>query len=437
MNPIATRLKRTRGRRRRLSSRFASVPAILAAVAASLWATPELRAETEILTLAEVRSRVIEANADLEASAQRLVAAEGAVRQAGRMPNPSLEFEYENFGLDLPSSPAEESTIALGQTIELGGKRRLRVEQAKAARRIVALDRDDVRRELLAMADEGFIELLAGQQRLEIAREDLETARSMVRTVRDLVETGEVSPIELPRVEGELGMVEAELSRVEAQVETAAVRLAALWGGAESPRAIGELVGLLDDAVAHAGDQRIDGLPRLEKYSAEAERAEAVAQAARREIVPDLDLALGYRRFNEVDESALVLTAGISLPLWDRKRGAQAEAEALAVAARRDREAELARLRAEFRAAKAELVQAEREVEIITDNVLPKAHEVFQAVSGGYSLGELPLLDLLDARRALTGTRARLVDAHQRLALARAAILRLLPGHVNESGDAS
>ncbi|MBJ7413297.1 MAG: TolC family protein, partial [Phenylobacterium sp.] len=60
--------------------------------------------------------------------------AEGLARQAGARPNPTLEFEVENFSGSGPfrGTSLSESTARIGQTLELGGKRSARVAAGRA-----------------------------------------------------------------------------------------------------------------------------------------------------------------------------------------------------------------------------------------------------------------------------------------------------------------
>jgi cobalt-zinc-cadmium efflux system outer membrane protein len=407
---------------------------VLSPAGAADVAAPDPGGPGELLTLDQVRARVVEANPGLAASALRVEAAAGAVQQAGRLPNPTMELEAENLGLDLPATGQAETTLLLGQTIETGGKRQLRVAAARAGERVAALDREALLRELRAGTDRALVDLLADQQRLSIARDDVDTATSVVQTVRHLVEAGEVSPIELPRASAELALVRAALGRAEARVEGAAVRLAALWGGSGSPRVAGELADVVRPPLQPGLEPGLAGLPQVARWTAEGEHADALASGVAREALPDLELRLGVRRLGETGDRSLVVATSVSLPLWDRRRGAAAEARALAAATRREREAALADVRAGLRAARIELASAEHEVELVAGEVLPRAEEVFEAVSAGYALGELPLLDLLDAHRWLMAARARLVDAHERRALACIELVRLLPSESPERG---
>lgn len=77
----------------------------------------------------EVSPRIAKAKAELKA-------AEGRAIQAGVRPNPTLSAEIENFSGTGPyrTFGQTETTVAVSQPFELGGKRRARKEVASAER---------------------------------------------------------------------------------------------------------------------------------------------------------------------------------------------------------------------------------------------------------------------------------------------------------------
>src|SRR5438445_11381346 len=56
---------------------------------------------------------------------------------AGLRPNPSASYTAEKFGA---SATAQEYTVTVGQTIELGGKRARRLDSARAATRVTRFE---------------------------------------------------------------------------------------------------------------------------------------------------------------------------------------------------------------------------------------------------------------------------------------------------------
>jgi cobalt-zinc-cadmium efflux system outer membrane protein len=394
-----------------------------------------LLATAEILTLETARQRALATWPGLAAAGLRLDAAAAEVEQAGRRPNPTMTLEGENLGGDLPASAVAELTATLAQSLELGGRRRLRVAHAAAGRGLAGVELELARRRLLADVDRAFIGLLGAQERLAVAREDAVAAADLAATVAELVRAGEVSPIEADRAAVEAALAASAVTDSVAAVATASARLAGFWGGDEVA-ADGDLAIVL--ALAPGWRQRVDPaiLPEARRLEAEGQVDSAAAERLRRAARPDLELGVGYRRLSETGDDTFVVGLGLALPLFDRQRDAVAAAELRAAASVRDRDATLASASAELTAAVVELEQAEVAAELAAGTAQPKAREVLTAITDGYVLGEFRLLDVLEARRALAGARRALVAALERQALARAEIARFLPEAMATPGGA-
>jgi cobalt-zinc-cadmium efflux system outer membrane protein len=126
-------------------------------------------ARAEPITLTEAVRRATDANADLKALEAEVRAADAVTRQAGRRSNPEVELSIENAGAE---EAATETTVAVGQLVELGGDRRARIDAASAAREIVGLEYDARRREVEARVRTAFAAILAARQQHAIAREN-------------------------------------------------------------------------------------------------------------------------------------------------------------------------------------------------------------------------------------------------------------------------
>jgi cobalt-zinc-cadmium efflux system outer membrane protein len=94
------------------------------------------------LTLRDALAAALRDSPALAADAAEVRAREAEMLQAGRRPNPELGVELENLAGSGPFSGLDglETTLALSQAIELGGKRGRRVEAARLDRDVAAWD---------------------------------------------------------------------------------------------------------------------------------------------------------------------------------------------------------------------------------------------------------------------------------------------------------
>lgn len=367
----------------------------------------------------ETAPRLAEARAEI-------ARAEGLARQARVIPNPTLGLEVENFSGSGPyrGMNQAETTASIAQTLELGGKRSARASAAQAevqaaqqrAQRAQADFRFD-----LAVA---YAEAEASDRRLVLAQDALGSAVEDARIARAFVEQGREPDLRRIQAEAAVQAARATVDEAKAARATAFANLTALAG---APTPITSIpVSLLDETPSHSATNTpaASRAPGLLVAQAEREAAQRRLTLERRRAVPDVNVSVGFRRFEDGDTSALVAGVSVPLPLFDRNRGnisaVQAEvtaAEARLNAARLDAEATVRAGTARAAAAETRLT-ATREGE-------RAAQEAYRLTRIGYEGGKLSLAELLVARRALTDARVQAIAAASERVSAQAALARV------------
>ena len=382
---------------------------------------------TDLLRQAqETAPRLAEARADI-------ARAEGLAQQAGVRPNPTVGLEIENFSGSGPYSGISqaETTASISQTLELGGMRSARVSAAQgeveAARQRAQRAQVDFRFDLAV----AYAEAEASDRRLVLAQEALGLAEEDARIARAFVEQGREP--ELRRIQAEAAVQAARATVEEAQAAgaTAFANLTALSGSAAPITSIP--VSLLDGTPPRSAISPVASTaPGYLVAQAEREAARRRLALERRRAVPDVNVSVGFRRFENSDASAFIAGVSVPLPLFDRNRGnvraVQAEvtaAEARLNAARFDAEATVRASTARAAAAETRLAAA-REGE-------RAAQEAYRLTRIGYEGGKLSLAELLVARRALTDARGQTIAAASERVSAQAALARM--SGVAGSGD--
>lgn len=376
----------------------------------------------EQITLPEAIRRATDANPELQALAAELRAAEAATRQAGRRVNPDVELSVENVGAE---GAATETTVAVGQMVELGGDRRARTDAAMAARTIVTLEYDGRRRDVEARVRRAVALAIAAQRQLAIARENMTSAEAAFGAIRDRVAAGKVSPIEETRAGVTVSMERLELARAEADLQSARIALASTWSGSAVDLDIVEgAAPSVTDAVAAT----IDAHPELRRAEAVVAQREAEVRVEHARGVPDLRASAGVRGYEGGDSPAAVAGVAMSLPFFDRNRDAVAAALARVEAARSEVSSARVRLTRDLDDARIRQTTAQQNVERFRTEIIPAAQSVYDAISEGYRLGKFGYLEVLDARRTLAEARQQLVAAQRELELARIDVERLTGG---------
>jgi cobalt-zinc-cadmium efflux system outer membrane protein len=393
----------------------ADLPAF-AAPAAPAAPAPDVPPEPEgVLRLRDALALVLLRNAELAADSYELRAREAALLQAGALPNPTLSLELEDFAGSGELSGVDEAqtTLLLGQLIELGGKRAARTALAAAERDLAAWDYELRRIEVLAGTASAFVDVLAAQERLRLADEALELAQAVRRVAALRKQAGLASPAEEIRAGVAVDVAGVEREHAEHELVTARQRLAAFWSG-ESPRferADGDLEALPRPPGEAELAARLEASPGLALWQAERSRRDALRARARSARVPDLTLFAGPRRLSGPEETALVAGVSLPLPLWNRQRGAVEEAEHRVAKLAVERRATRASVATEALVARVALVAAVEESQLLRTRVLPGIERAVSVMRRGYEQGRFAQLEVLDAERARVEAREQYLRA--------------------------
>ena len=356
-----------------------------------------------------------------ETAAPRLVlgeaetrAAEGRALQALARPNPTLDLQVENVGGSGPyrDFQSAETTLSVGQTLELGGKRGARVATAQAeldtARSRAGLNRVAYARDLVV----AYATAEAASERLTVAQDGADLAQADARAARLLVDNGKEAELRALQASAAVSAARAEVSRAEAESGGALARLAALTGGQQTYTAV--TPGTLDRVWSESTSSQA---PAVAVAEAEQRTATRKLDLERRRATPDLTVNFGVRRLAGDDATAAVAGFSLPLPLFDRNRGAVKSAQADADAARARLLMAQADAIADRRSAEGEARAAERSAAAASQGEAA-AREAYRLARLGYEAGKLPLIELLAARRDLVAARQRHIEA--RLARAKA-----------------
>lgn len=355
-------------------------------------------------------------------AAEAEVAAEARIRQAGYRSNPELSVEVENFAGtgELRGLRSTETTVAVNQRLDLGGRRSARVNAAQAELDVQRLKLAMAKADLSQSVREQFARSIAAQEKLAQATENEERARELARVAGILVEAGRDPPLRALRARSALAQAQAEREAAGADELAARSSLAALFGASEP-------VGAVSGTALDVTPRQVNPDQSLDVRLADAERVAAQAgvreQLAERRIDPAV--GVGVRHVRETGDVGLV--AGLSMPLrlFDRNQGNIEAARQAADAADARRASTLATTTAKARNAIANVEAAQRRVEALEGAAVPEATEALRLAELSYREGRASLIELIDIQNAYTAARTSLTEARLELALATAELGRI------------
>lgn len=374
------------------------------------------------LTLAQSLDEAAARSPTVVAAEAEVAAAEARIRQSGYRSNPELSLEVENVAGtgELRGIRSMETTLAVNQRLDLGGRRSARVGSARANLAVQQIRLAIARADLAQSVREQFARAVSAREKLAQATETVRRARELARVTGILVEAGRDPPLRALRANTALAQAEAEREVAEAEELAARSSLAASFG--------------VSIPVANVSGSMLDLVPQhvipgasLDVRLADAERlaAQAVVREQLAERRLDPAVGVGVRHVRATGDVGLV--AGVSMPLrvFDRNQGNIDAARSTLAASEARRAATLATTTARGRNAIATFEAAQRRVAALEKAAVPEATEALRLVELSYREGRATLIEVLDVQTAYTASRSALTEARLALALAMAELGRI------------
>lgn len=370
---------------------------------------------TGTLVLKDALAAAILHNPELARFGYDVRAAEAQVVQAGLWPNPELGLEIENFSGtgDFKGAKGAEVTLVLSQTFPLGGDIKRRKELASLQGQLAGWDYEAARVALLTQVTQRYVNVLAAQSQLKLAQESSTLALQMAESIGRRVDAGDAPQVERSRAAVPVATTKIALQRAMRSLESAHVQLALTWGS--SSPAFDSVAGDIEKVHTLPAVADIVSLisqnPDVARWVTQIASRQAEIELARAEAVPDLTAGLGYRWFNESDDSALVGGVSIPLPLFDRRQGdILAKRFGMASARNQQRAVEL-RIEAAVAGIYAKLANAYYEATALRDEAIGPASRAYQDIKKAFDRGNISFLDVLDAERTLIDLRQQYLNA--------------------------
>jgi len=335
-------------------------------------------------------------------SQEEVKAARAGINLAGQYPNPELGFTVGSEEARATSESAFIWGLEFEIPIESPGsiimERRAAKEDFEAARHSDAANRLEAHRLLKTV----FIQIAIENKICKSLSDNHSQLEQLVEFIRRRIEQGEARPMEQTRIEIELERAGVQLQAAEKKLQALRKSFNVSLGGK-----------LPDDFEVEFDVNTLPDIPSLDKaidyskrkhpaiLSAEHNLASATARtkAEKHQLFPDMTLGGFYNHEAEANNYGAMLN--IELPLWNWNLGGIARASAEENAARYrqgalDRENQSAVCEAHATAE-----GARERAFSYAERILPKAHSNAENIQSMYRIGEINLMDVMDAKRGL------------------------------------
>ena len=401
---------------------FAFWPSALRVVVALVGLTAAGETSTNVLTLAEARRQAFVHNWDLLAAKSDVDIAVAQKIVAREFPNPVVAFSTTKINTDgKPQSTAAgnsfwqrnyDTTMAVSQLLEIGGKRASRRASAGAGEAGARARFADARRLLDQGVTQQYIAALLANANVEILRQSAATLRKEAGIAETRLRAGDISQADKSQIE--IVADRLELDAATAMTTAVTVRLALEFlMGIDSPQ--GNWVpGVSLDELAQLSPHDIDSAPgtlRPDLLAAEAARKKADAELRLQKAlrVPDPTFFVQYEHQPPDQPHTIGLGVSFPLPLWNHNRGAIDSARSVRAQADLQATKVRAQIATEIASTRAAFADAAERARRYQSEIRPKSEKIRATVSFAFEQGGASLLDLLSAQR--TDNEVRLATA--------------------------
>ena len=395
--------------------RFNATGRIALAATLALGLQPFARAEEPALTMRDALSRTLQSNPDLAAYQYVLKANDGRVTQAGFKPNPVFNSTLENvLGTgDTKGFKGGELTLGLSQLIELGGLRDKRVAVATIEREGLEAEGHIRRLDVIGETARRFVALVSQQEEHQLTHLAVELAEKTAKAVQRRVAAAKSPEAEEDRAAVALERAKVADAHAEHELLAARYDLAASWGAARPDfgTASADLYALPPVADYDQLLAALEKTPDLTRYLSEGRLRDSEISLALASSKPGIEVGAGLRRLQATQDTALVFSVGIPLPIYNKNQGVIAEAQALKEGAVAEQAAALVQARTQLFRNYRELLDRSREVTALRERALPRMEAALKNTEYAYERGRYSYLELVDAQRELLSVRDSLIDA--------------------------
>jgi cobalt-zinc-cadmium efflux system outer membrane protein len=335
----------------------------------------------------------------LRAAAGQLQAARGNWVQVGLKPNPEIGYSGAEIGNE---GQAGQQGGYVGQEFVTANK--LGLNRAVASREVAAAEQrlEQMRLQVLTTVRIGYIEALAAERAVTLARQLNEIAAQAVRVSELRLEALAIprSTLLQSQIEGESAALLEQQATQRREAAWRRLRAVVSFEN-ESTRTLEDLFArpLPEYEWESARERLLSNSPELAELRFAVERAQLAVERATAGRVPNVSVQAGAAFDNATDDTIANVQVSLPLPVFNRNQGAITQACGELAAARAALQARELALSQRLAAALRDYETARLRVVRYAETILPTARQTLDMTSQGYQQGGLEYLQLLSVQQ--------------------------------------
>jgi cobalt-zinc-cadmium efflux system outer membrane protein len=373
--------------------------------------TPMTPAKRSI-TISDAVSIFLQQNLQLVAARYDIDTTDAEKLTARLRPNPQVSFGSSGLPVNFSGPFVAQQTFsyAISQTLELAGKRGKRINAANANSDVAQAQFQIVVWQLTNDLKKKFYAVLLNEALLKLAKENQQTFAETIKHTTELFEAGEISGLDLRRLEVEKLKFDTDVANSERDYELALRDLRVTLGGDYRAMDIA-VAGTVDYyqpyefSFAELRDKALAARPDLKAAQLSERAADASIRLQDAQRIPDLTLGGGIDQVPS-GTSTYNVGVGITLPVSNRNQGERAKALIEKKRAQNQQQLITNQVLSDVDKALIAFEIQKRRVELYRTGVLTKVNDIQTLTEFSLKAGESSTLELLDAIRTRRETLA-------------------------------
>ena len=365
-----------------------------------------VHAQTETsMTLKECEQTFLANNLNLLAAKFNIDESNAAVIQARLWDNPSFQVglnaynperkKFFDVGLN------GEKAFSIQQLILLGGKRRNEVEMAKTNSKIAGLEFTDLLRNLRLQLRQSYFEIYYDNLSYVAISRQMNNLDSLITSYKKQVEKGNISPKDLVRLQSLYLNFKQQKSDLYNNVIDNQNDLELLVGKKSIlPKPTDdELVVYIKKELPPIDSLQNTALEKRSDYLITDKQVEVSnwnLKLQMSQIVPDVNVGVGWDQQGSSFLNAVTLSVGLPLPLWNRNQGNIKMASAQLKVANTNRLYQAEKVKSEVALSYKKWKDACENFELLTPSSVQNFKQVEDGVLTNFKHGNMSLIEFTD-----------------------------------------
>jgi cobalt-zinc-cadmium efflux system outer membrane protein len=331
-------------------------------------------------------------------------------------PNPEITIESADIPPTLGGFYKPQTfDYNIEQTLELGGKRQKRINAAQADAEVARAGFEVILWQLTNDVKKKYYAVLLAQSLLDLARENEKTFQLIVDHTTDVFKSGEISGLDLQRLEVEKLKFDTDLANAERDYEVALRDLRVTISGNYDAMDI-QVTGSIeyyqsyDFTFSDLRDKALVARPDLKSAQLSERAADAAITLQNAQRIPDIAVGAG---FEQVPAGGNTYNLGVTIPLpvFNRNQGERAKALIQKSKAQNDQRLLTNQIIGDVDKAFISFQIQKRRLDLYRSGIMTKVTNIERMTEFSLKSGESSTLELLDAIRTRRDTIAGFYQA--------------------------